>query len=308
MKVVSKVNLLVISLFISMNLSAKDYFIELDVSSGYNNNVFLESDDIIVNTETDDSSQEDVQNQISLMAGYEFFDGKNSDAKIVVDYYKESLIDNDLDTRITSLSLPFTYYSGNYRLRATGSYMDYQLSGLQVLKYTGSRFDLTRKFGDAKIGIQYGYTKKTPQDTSYDSYDGYSQDVKLYSRFSFEGIKFKLYADLFSNQYQDEYVSNKGFYLQAIASKRFNKTNLSLSAKYKNTNYSDDPLLGLEEGGLAREDGQYSLSYTQDYYLNKYTDLYISSEYISNGSNVDFEDENYNYSQWTNTMGARFSF
>lgn len=308
MNVNRKFNLAVVLVFMSLTVNAKDYFLELDVNAGYNNNVFLESDDIVSNTATDDSSQQDVQTQISLMAGYEFFDGENSDAKIVADYFNETLIDNDLETTVTSLSIPFTYYKGNYRLRTTGSYMDYTLSGTKVLTYNSGRLDLTRKFGDNKVGVQYGYTKKSPQDVRYDSYDGYSQDIKAYTGFIHEGVKIKLTADLFSNQYQDEYVSNKGYYLQAVVSKHFNHTYMRLSVKYKNTRYNDDPLLGLEEGGLARADDQYSLSYTHDYFLNKYTDLYVASEYVSNSSNVDFDEENYNYSQWTNSVGARFSF
>ncbi|MEH6346115.1 MAG: hypothetical protein V7785_13575 [Bermanella sp.] len=287
---------------------AADYYVELDVSSGYNNNVFLESDDTVINQETEDSDKQDIQNQLSLMGSYEFFDGQDSDAKIMLDYFKESLLDNSLDTTVTSLSIPFTYYINDYRLRSSAGIMNYNLDGVHVLDYQSGRFDVTRKVGDnsqgdKRLGAQISYTQKIPQDESYDAYDGTTQSLKLHYTVTDLATMFKLDGNVFENDYLLEEDGSQGYYLKAIYSKRFVKSGMRLLAKYKKTNYN----LGLLDDEV-RNDDQFTLSYTQEYFLNNIIQLYLSTEFIENNSSIETDEENYNYSQWTNTMGARFSF
>jgi hypothetical protein len=293
---------LTLLLGLSLNLNAKDYYLELDINKGINSNVFLSADEDIVVSDT--ASEQDIQTQFSVMGSYEFFDGKNSDAKILLDYFRESFASNNLDSTVTSVSVPLTFYTDNYRIRATPAVMAYNLSGENVLKYTQGKLDIAQKIKDVRVGMQYGYSKKSSQTSSYDVYEGDSQNIKTYVSFSDYGSSVRLNLNLFDNNYADEYISNNGYYLQARYKKRFNDTGLSVSTKYKNTQYISDLLLD----DIARNDQQISIRYMQDYYFNNITEFYFSSEYIKNNSNVAFEDVNYNYQQWVNTVGMRFVF
>jgi len=303
----SAISLYIIALIFILGLSftaqAQNYYVELDVSSGYNNNVFFESDDTVINLETDDSTKQDIQNQISLMGSYEFFDGQDSDAKIMLDYFKESLVDNDLDTTVTSISVPYTYFINDYRLRSTATLMNYNLDGVHVLDYQTGRFDLTRKMADEQLGMQVSYTNKVPQDSSYDSYDGNNQNIKFHYTTNGLASMFKLDGNVFENDYTLEEDGNQGYYIKAIYSKTFLSTRMRVAAKYKKTNYN----LGILDDEI-RNDDQFTLSYSQDYDFSKLVAFYINSEYVKNNSSIETEEENYNYSQWTNTLGARFSF
>lgn len=290
-------------LSLGFTAQAQDYYVELDISSGYNNNVFFESDDTVINQETDDSTKQDIQNQISLMGSYEFFDGQDSDAKIMVDYFKESLVDNSLETTVSSVSIPYSYFINDYRLRGTATLMNYNLDGVHVLDYQTGRFDVTRKIADKQLGMQLSVTNKIPQDTSYDSYDGTNQNIKIHYTFNGLASMFKLDGNVFENDYILEEDGNQGYYLKAIYSRHFLSTGMRVAAKYKKTNYNQ----GLLDDEV-RNDDQFTLSYSQDYYFTKILQFYLSSEYIKNNSSIETQDENYNYSQWTNTLGARFSF
>ncbi len=296
---------LLLLLGVAIKSQAKDYNIELDLNRGHNSNVYLSADeDIVVSDSTEDYAQQDTQTQLSLMGSYEFFDGKSSDAKVLFDYFKESFSENDIDSTMTSVSIPYTYYANQYRLRATPAVMRCVLSGENVLNYRSGKIDLTRKINNIKVGLQYGYIKKSPQVASYDVYEGNSQNIKAHAAFKNNASIINVYANIFNNDYQDEYSSNDGFYLKASYKKRYKGTSFRLSGKYKNSSYISDPLLE----GIARTDNQISISYMQDLDVSNMTQLYFNSEYINNDSNVELESDNYSYDQWINTLGMRFSF
>lgn len=294
---------LICLLSLGFSTQAQDYYVELDISTGYNDNVFFESDDTVINLETEDSTKQDIQNQLSLMGSYEFFDGQDSDAKIMVDYFKESLVDNSLETTVSSVSIPYSYFINDYRLRSTATLMNYNLDGVHVLDYQTGRFDVTRKMADKQLGLQLSFTNKVPQDTSYDSYDGTNQNIKIHYTFNGLASMFKLDGNVFENDYILEEDGNQGYYLKAIYSRHYLSTGMRVSARYKKTNYNQGIL-----DDEVRNDDQFTLSYSQDYYFTKIIQFYLSSEYIKNNSSIETQEENYNYSQWTNTLGARFSF
>jgi hypothetical protein len=307
----NKLNQLLITTVSSVLLSsihfnsacADDLTLELDLSRGLNNNVFLESDDILNNTNSTEQTSEDVQTQLGLMIGYEFLDFENSDAKIIVDYFNESFEENDLDTQIFNISLPISYYHGAFRFRTTLSRTNYQLSGTEVLLYTGGRLDIARKIGDNRLGIQLSHTQKYPKDSRYAGYKGKSQDIKFYTKFLNMDNSIQLNIDLFNNDYQDEFIATQGYYIKSSFSKRHSGHDWRLSAKYKNTQYNDDPLYE-----VARNDNQISTSYTHNLHLSKQSDCYFTSEYTLNSSNIENEDDDYNYNQWINSIGVRVSF
>jgi hypothetical protein len=283
--------------------SASDFNIELDLNRGINNNVFLESDDILKNANSSEQENEDVQTQLGLMVGYEFLDQKNTDAKIIVDYFNESFESNDLDTRIINISLPISYYTGNFRFRTTLSRTNYQLSGKDVLAYTGGRLDITRRIGDNRLGVQFSHTNKNPKDSRYAGYEGNSQDIKLYTQFLNTNNTIQLNLDMFNNNYQDEFIATKGYYIKSSYSKRHSGHDWRVSAKYKNTQYNEDPLYD-----DIRSDNQVSASYTHNIYIYEKSDVYFTSELTLNSSNIESGDDDFNYNQWINSMGVRIGF
>lgn len=277
---------------------------EVDLSRGINNNVFLESDEILRNASSDSEQQsEDIQTQLGIMAAHEFLDQENSDASISLDYFQESFAENDLDTRILNFSLPFNYYQGDYRFRTTYTRTSYELSDAEVLLYNGGRFDIARRFGDNRIGTRFSLINKTPKDERYDGYQGNSSDVKFYVQFRRVDHTIQLDADVFNNDYQDEFIATRGYYLQGSYSQRYTGHDWRVSAKYKNTQYNEDPLYD-----QIRNDNQISLSYSHNFYVHDKADLYFMSEYTNNASNIEDEDDDFNYNQWVNSVGVRVGF
>ena len=282
---------------------AKPFSLELDINGGYNNNVFLTSDDLLINEEEDDSSKTDVQNQMAATASVEVWDGENSDATIMLDYFRETLMENDADTTITMFSLPMNYYFDKQKVGVSLSRQSYNLSGVDVLNYSTGRFSFGHKIKDRRLAVAYSYTKKDPQADDYVDYDGNSQVLDFSIRDANPRAKIYWLFSVFDNNYEGDGLSNNGRSIKAAVSKRHGKHSDGIAVKYKLTNY-ELSILDLE----AREDRQLSFSYNHDYYLNSVLQLYFDASYIHNSSNVDYDDENYNYDQWVNTLGARFVF
>ena len=287
----------------SFMAQAKPFSLELDVNGGYNNNVFLTSDDLIINEEDSDSSKADVQNQMAATANVEVWDGENSDVSIMLDYFHESLMENDADTTITMFSIPVNLYFDKQKLGMSFSRQTYNLSGVDVLNYSTGRFSFGHKIKDRRLALAYSYTKKDPQADDYLDYDGNSQVMDFSIRDVTSNAKIYWLVSVFDNHYIGDGLSNSGRSIKAAVNKRHGKHNDGIAVKYKLTDYD------LSEFDLeAREDRQLSFSYNHDYYLNSILQLYFDASYIHNSSNVDYDDENYNYDQWVNTLGARFVF
>ena len=291
-------------LYVMSNLAqGAGYSLELDMSTGYNSNVFLESDDLVVNDETLGSNQTDMQTQVAITGNIEFWDKANSDASIMIDYFKETLLDNELDTTVMTLSLPMHYYQGDYRYGATFTHQAYNLSGVDVLEYFVSKVDVAKKIENDTLYVSYGFTDKTSQDSSYSDYDGSRHSGTLRYSVDYGSEKWTLQGNAFQNNYTGEGLSNVGSYIKTVYQVYRGHHVMSGGVKLKGTQYELDSL-----SNDQRSDRQLSFHYNHEYYLNSLMQLYFDASYIRNQSNIEYTDENYNYNQWINTLGARFVF
>lgn len=276
--------------------------LELDINRGFNNNVFLESDEILSNANSSNTQTEDVQTQTGIFLAYEFLDAKNSDASLVVDYFQERFDSNDLETSIQSYSLPISVYLADYRIKTTWAHTRYQLSGNDVLAYRNAQLDIAKRLGDNRLGLLLSVTAKTPQDEAYNGYDGTSRDAGLYYlwRGDFCSMRWALHG--FDNDYSDEYLASRGYAVKASFTHRHSGHHGTLSGRFKHSTYNPDPLYD-----QSRNDGQYYLSYSHYLYLFSHLNVYLRSEYTVNRSNIAEQDDNFNYSQWISSVGLTVS-
>ncbi len=279
------------------------YSLELDMNTGYNNNVFLESDDLILNEEFTGANQKDMQAQLALTGNVEFWDKANSDASIILDYFQERLLVNNLDTTVMTLSLPIHYYSGDYRYGASFTRQNYNLSGMDVLEYIVSKVDVAKKLGDNKLYLSYAFTDKAPQDSGYSDYEGSSHSTTVKYQVNYGSKNWSIQGNVFQNNYLGEGLGNSGEYLKAVYQLDRGRHTMAVGTKIKNTGYQLDTLSNDE-----RSDRQFSVNYNHEYFISPLMQLYLDTSYIRNQSNIEYSDENYNYNQWINTLGARFVF
>ena len=283
--------------------NADSVFFELDFNAGYNNNVFLESDDLIVNEAQANASKTDVQRQLAVTGNWEFWDKESSDGAIMLDYFNETLTDNDASTRVLTLSIPVHIYDGDYRYGATLTRQAYQLSGVDVLDYTIAKLSMAKHVAGGKMYFDYSHTEKTPQDDSYLDYEGSTNSAGLKYKHEMNRGYLALHGNVFRNEYQADDLSNRGAYIKATYLLRFGQYKMSVAAKLKATGYKKDSLTDDE-----RSDQQASVALSNEYSMSSKVQLYIESSYINNASNIQYEDENHNYEQWVNSLGARFTF
>lgn len=281
---------------------AQPFEVEMDISRGFNDNVFLESDEILSAADSDNYESEDVQTQAGIFLAYEFVDAEYTDASVIVDYFQEWFDNNELETSIHSYSLPVAFYLGDYRLKTTLSHSQYQLSGDDVLAYHGGKLELTRRFGDHRFGGQWSLTEKTPKDARYDGYNGESSDIGGY--FLWRGLQqsARLAVHGFDNRYQDEYLATRGYYVKASYKHGYRHHRWTLSGRYKKTHYNPDPLYT-----DTRSDQLFFLSYQHSVDLFDHTDLYFRCEYSVNRSTIAEQDDDFNYQQWINSVGVRIA-
>lgn len=303
MKPISTSMSFVFGLFLSGSVLSASYSLELDLNSGYNNNVFLESDDLVINEAEDDSSQKDLQTQMAVTANVEFWDEANSDASIMLDYFQERLLDNGLDTTVTTLSLPLHFYSGDYRYGITFTRQAYNLSDIDVLSYATSKLGVAKNIGRNKLYFHMAFTKKTPEDESYVDYEGDSRNINLKYKVGNGERKWYWQGNLFRNDYIVDGLSNNGGYLKTKYMVINNRHTMAVALKIKRTLYDEDELTTDK-----RLDRQVSVNYNHEYFIRSAIQVYFDTTYVRNSSNISYDDENYNYDQWIHTLGTRFVF
>lgn len=300
----TKIKYLILMVFWAFQgqVMANEIYAELDLSTGHNNNVYFNAEDSL-NQASAGAPQAEMQHQLSFMLAYEFWQNKDADAKLMFDYYREKLTESDVLTQVLSASVPLSYYQGDYRYRASIAYVNYQLSGINVLDYASLLVDVSKKMNGYKLGVEYSLNDKKAKTADYESYEGLSHTLKTHVSFSNSKYKTALKAAVFDYQYDDATKQYDGYYVQANYKKRFKSASTELKLKYKNSQYLYDSLYA-----ISRQDRQVSLNVIQTLYITANSQFYFDSQYLKNNSNLDFEDENYNYSQWLNTVGVRYIF
>lgn len=293
---------LLVALCFSPLAMGKDFYLDIDLNRGYNSNVFLADNEDLALIESSDSVAEDFQNQWFIGASYEFFETRQSDAKVMLDYFYESFDDNEISSTFISAALPYSHYIDDVRLRFTPSYLLYDIDGVDVLRYFGKKIDATKKFGRHKVGLNYKHTGKTPLDDSYESYNGDSQDFYLEygGRWLSKQLTIKVgqlvndYAEtLFGNESSDAQYASLSF------SSRGQRTKSTVYLRVKSVEYVTDPL-----DGFNRSDDNLRISFKQTFYPNRKIDLYFISEFTDNQSN----DNEKTYEQWINSVGTQLHF
>ena len=276
---------------------------ELDLSRGYNNNVFLNADDSMPNETDDQTSTVDMQTQVNLLANFEVLDGKDSDLSVLIDWFHEALADNDTSTSMQSMTVPYNYYFQNVRLSSSFSVQKYASDSVDVLQYASGRFGVTHKQGDNRLSIDLKRTVKSPKDDSYLDYKGIGHNLEIGYVTAPQVHQNKVYINAFNHTYAGDGMSNKGAYIKAIHVMRHNQHKMQLGVQAKISEY-EQALLHVQ----SRSDQQLRISYDHEYFINAIVQLYFNSSFLANQSNFNYQDENYNYTQWVNTVGTRFSF
>lgn len=300
-----KTTLLILSMSIiaSSHSHGNSWIFEADINRGINNNVFLESDEILNSSKSDNDVDRDIQSQVSLFGGYQLSEPQNYSAALFLDYFKESFKDNDLDTQATALLVPAHYYFNNLKLKGSISLTRYTVTGVDILRYQSSELSITRKQTALAYGIALGRTRKIADDKSYEEYEGISSDITAYNKLYFRNNTINLKLGLFNNDYQEPSTSNQGYQFTAGFNQRNPQHSWLINTQFKHRQY-DENLINERN----REEWQWSLDYTHDYHLNKHSDVYINLSHLRNRSNIKTEEDDYNYRQLISSIGFRFFY
>ena len=293
-------------LLLPLGANAEKLFLsDVELSSSYNDNVFLSGDkEDILNT-SDTSIDEDIQTQFTLGTSYKFYDGANSDSKVIIDFFYENLQKNAINTTIASIDLPWSYYTESFRFRVTPKISQYGVDGESALTYFGSKVDVTKKYGHHQLGLYYQYTESRANDDSYSSYSGDHQQYYIqYTKRQLLG-KFNLRMGRHVQRYQQD-IDDESYSGYVVSSRYMlmkKKFKLSLYAKVKTKNYENSFVLG-----ESRFDVNTTVSISPSYRLTKSLAIYSKLSYTKNISNIsdDFEDKN--YSQTLTTLGLNYRF
>jgi len=298
-------NFFLICLF-SLPLSAKEWMLDLHISSGYNNNVFLQDD---LNQSIDDNGTnitEDIQSEFLIDTSYKILSFQNSDVKFMLAYELEYLKDNDISSALIDFAIPFSYYLKQTRFRLTPSVARYSSQGEKILSYKGIGFDITRKINWFRLGGFYNYQISDALNENYDAYEGISHDFHL----QLEKLSYSQRIAYKIGYFKQDYIetldgdeSHMGYYASASFTAKLKRWEINLNAKIKQRNYVIDPL-----DNVNRRDMLVTSSIMPSYRISPSTKLFYTIRFSKNISNQNSETDNMNYTQWLNEIGISLSF
>lgn len=278
---------------------------DIELSFGYNDNIYYQADDLeIANNGIEHNT--DTQNQFIFGSYYKFHDTENSDIKIIADYFYETFSENEIETSITTITLPYTRYTNANRFRITPIVSRYVIDDEAALLSTGSSFDITHKIGRYHLGATYQYLSKSSLNSGYDKYQGVGQDLGLHYSGRWLRQYFKLGAGAYDNAYDETVDGNEsyqGVYASASYAIRYKGGELSLYGKVKTKDYVTDPF-----DGFDRSDVNTSVSITPSYAITRSMSAYANMQWTKNSSNQTDEFDNMNYTQTVTSVGFRYSF
>jgi len=292
-KIFQVIFLFSVSLVNEASSLSKDLVTNIGLSSGYNSNVFYRGDADINNDVIEES---DIQHSFILNAGYKYFSGVNSDAKLYVDYFYDKLQNNGINYSTIDLSLPYTFYTKNFRIRFTPLISSFSSSGTNAMQYFGTSVNATRKLGFYRAGINILLIKNKVVDEIYSAYEGSSNNSYVFlERRSFSTrFDFKLGSANYHYQqtidgdesYSVYYVGGSYIYFKG-------KKEISLAGRWQSKKYIDDPF-----DGFKRLDHNTKFSITPAYRVSKSVKFFVKVQYLVNSSNLssDVDDKNYDQS------------
>ena len=295
----------VLTASISSAAMADQWCGDIDLNSGYNDNVYFQANELeIINSGVEQNS--DAQNQLILSTSYKFLNTRNSDMKWVLDYFYEGYANNELETSITTMTLPFSYYTNNNRFRISPLVSRYVIDRDAALLSSGVNLEVTHKMGRFNLGTSYQHLDKAALSSSYDKYEGDGKDISVYYSGRWLSRYFKVSVGAYENNYSetvDGDDSHDGVYASLSYGMRYKKLDLSLYGKVKSKAYVSDPYTQFE-----REDSQTTVSISPAYALSRSTSVYASIQWTNNSSNQNNETDNMNYTQTISSIGFRYSF
>jgi len=290
-----------ISIVSEANDRIKNLTANMELSSGYNSNVFYGSQNELIE-ETSTESASDIQHSIILNAGYKYFNGSNSDAKLYVDYYYDKLQDNDVDYSTIDLSLPYSYYTKTLRLRVTPLLSSFKSSGVSALQNYGISLNLTLKLGFYRAGISSLIIKNKVIDESYSAYEGSSNNAYVFLEKHSFSSQTSLKLGVANYNYQltiDGDESNAVYYIGSNYLFFKGRKEIVFTGKVQAKKYVTDPF-----NGFNRTDYNVKLSVAPAYRLSKSIKLFVKAQYVINSSNLVTETEDKNYDQTQFNIGV----
>ena len=252
---------------------------DLDINIGYNDNVYLQHNDIEISTDENNGNQ-DIQHQLNLAAYGKIYNGASSDAKLIGNYFHESLADSDMSTSIFSISLPLSAYGNSNRLRIIPTYTHYNIDGENALDSIGTRIDLTHKLNRYKFGLRHHYTIKSALSFDYKNSEGINQKVALFHRGAWLNKSYSVSLGHYENGYQqteDGDSTHSGNFVRGSYSYRSKKWGLRVYAIAKSKEYTNYSIIN-----PRRSDTNIRVSISPSYRLSKNTSIY--TDFLSIGN------------------------
>ena len=176
------------------------YYLTLDVSGGYNSNIFG-------NGYTETGVGEPVW-QADLGGGYGFFPGRPVSLKLEYFLSSEQIVNlPDFQLVTQTLDGRLSYRTGGWLIQALPS-IQYQLLGsLPFLTRAGGQFYLERSVGKSQFGLSYDHMSITSANPSYPYLAGTFQEGQIYWRYSAGAYDFNALFLIWSENIGDEVIS-----------------------------------------------------------------------------------------------------
>jgi len=272
----------------------------IDLNAGYNSNYqLLGNQDVASNTNLENDGY---YSELMLGSTLRLLDTQNSDLKLLIDYGIKTFSEQTLQSSSFYSSLPYSYYFDNYRLRGIVDYASYSQEGESLLNETGTRIDITRKFGFLHLkGLLQLQKSRAPQET-YNYLDNDFRLINLQLKKISHSQIYAIDLNTYSLQYPQNALENHNAWgSSTYALLLHNRKEYLFKVKYHIKNYTS-----AIDGNINRQDRIWSMAFIPSYFFSKTLNLYLKMEYSVNTSNYSDELEDYNYQRIYALMGIKW--